>query len=145
MQFPIIIGLRRSLLLVLAPIGIHAAALVAVLLPEWPPAVRTAALCLLLASGVRSAILSRLPVTALRLLPDGRIECRLKGEEAFSSAELLPLATVHPLLTVLHLLAGDQRRTVVLVPDSGCAEELRLLRIWLRWRADFNAGADPEE
>jgi hypothetical protein len=30
--------------------------------------------------------------------------------------------------------AGRHRRSVLLLPDSAPAEELRRLRVWLRWR-----------
>lgn len=138
MQFPMNIGLHRSSFLGLALALTHALAVVAVLAPPWPAALKAT---LLAGIGV-SAILAwrrRLQVVdRLRLLDDGRLECRLAGEEGFVEASLRGTATVHPWLTVVHLEIGGRRRAIVVLPDSMQTEDFRRLRVWLRWRAAFS-------
>lgn len=145
MQLPITIGLHRSFLLT-GGIGLsHAAAALIMFLPNWPVAAVTLATILVLGSAAWSVWRCRSEVVALRLLADGRLEYRRQGEKTFALAELQPTATVHPLLTVLRLKVANATLSVVVAPDSGRIEELRQLRIWLRWRADFKAAAGREE
>jgi toxin CptA len=50
-------------------------------------------------------------------------------------AEILPGSYVSGWLVVLNLAEDGRRsRSLVLLPDSAAAEELRRLRVWLRWR-----------
>jgi len=50
-------------------------------------------------------------------------------------AEILPGSYVSAWLTVVNLGAsGRRRRSLVLLPDAAAAEDLRRLRVWLRWR-----------
>jgi toxin CptA len=50
-------------------------------------------------------------------------------------AEVLPGSYVSGWLMVVILGAsGARRRSLVLLPDSAAAGELRRLRVWLRWR-----------
>jgi toxin CptA len=53
----------------------------------------------------------------------------------WNEAEVQPGSYVSSWLVVLNLRApGGGRCSVVLLPDSAAAEELRRLRVWLRWR-----------
>jgi toxin CptA len=53
----------------------------------------------------------------------------------WNEAEVEPGSYVSGWLVVLNLRApGARRRSLVLLPDSAAAEELRRLRVWLRWR-----------
>jgi hypothetical protein len=38
------------------------------------------------------------------------------------------------LIVVILGKGGERGRSLVLLPDSAAAEELRRLRVWLRWR-----------
>lgn len=138
MQFPISIGLHRSFFLALLTLLVHLAAMSVICLPDWP--------VLWVIAGVGGLLLSLLwnwqrqapAIVALRLLDDGQIECRRAGASDFSTAQLLPGATAHPWLTLFRVQDEAGRVTILVAPDSAGAEERRRLRLWLRWRADFN-------
>jgi hypothetical protein len=72
---------------------------------------------------------------SLILFPDHRLHLERRGG-AILEATALSASVVLPWLVILrYRLAGDWRsRTLLLLPDSGSAEERRLLRIALRWR-----------
>lgn len=142
MQFPIIIGLRRSRLLevgfgmVLASTGGLTAA--------WPQTDSYRLLVLL------SAILAGLiawrylapAFSAIRLERDGRILVMLSGEAEFVAAEPLPGAIVHPWLCVVRLKTSDGRtRTLIATVAPKNCQNFRRLRVFLRWRAKFNEPA----
>ena len=52
----------------------------------------------------------------------------------WQETEILPGSYVSGWLIVLILGAGGRRRSLVLLPDAAAAEDLRRLRVWLRWR-----------
>jgi len=53
----------------------------------------------------------------------------------WQEAEILPGSYASDWLIVVNLGASGRReRSLVLLPDSAAPEELRRLRIWLRWR-----------
>jgi toxin CptA len=82
----------------------------------------------------RDALLrDRRSVVRLRMEEGGRCVLGLRGGKILP-ATLLPSSFVSPLLTVLRVKseAGEGVRSVVLLPDSAPAEELRRLRVWLR-------------
>jgi len=57
------------------------------------------------------------------------------GTEQWQEAEILPGSYVSGWLIVVILGAGARRRrSLVLLTDAAEAEELRRLRVWLRWR-----------
>ncbi len=57
------------------------------------------------------------------------------GARQWHEAEILPSSYVSDWLVVVNLGARDGRgRSLVLLPDCVAAEELRRLRVWLRWR-----------
>lgn len=141
MQFPIVIGLRRSrfmdgALLVVAIIGVMASAIV-----PWSPLVSfiLGIATVIVALFVAGALTPRIHV--LRIDHDGRIACQLTGKPEFFPVHLLPGATVHPWLTVLRLARERDVYRLVIAPDSAAPEEFRRLRVWLRWRAEVSGGA----
>jgi hypothetical protein len=73
-------------------------------------------------------------VHALEL--DAKGEARWQdGSGQWHEAEILPSSYVSDWLVVVNLGAGGARgRSLVLLPDCAVAEELRRLRVWLRWR-----------
>jgi len=57
------------------------------------------------------------------------------GLGQWHEAEILPSSYVSGWLVVVNLSAvGGRGRSLVLLPDCAAAEELRRLRVWLRWR-----------
>jgi toxin CptA len=72
-------------------------------------------------------------VVKLRMEEGGRCILGLRGGNVLP-ATLLPSSFVSPLLIVLRVKseAGEGVRSLVLLPDSAPAQELRRLRVWLR-------------
>jgi hypothetical protein len=71
---------------------------------------------------------------ALELHATGGARCQ-DGLGQWHEAEILPGSYVSGWLIVLILGAGGRRRSsLVLLPDAAASEELRRLRVWLRWR-----------
>jgi toxin CptA len=143
-QFPIIIGLRRSRFLDGALMATTCIGLVAIALVPWLPpisfilGIATVFVAILVARALTPRI------RALRIDHDGAIGCRSIGKSEFSPARLLPGATAHPWLTVLRLAHEQVVYRLVIAQDSATPEELRRLRVWLRWRAEVSGGAgDP--
>lgn len=69
----------------------------------------------------------------LELGADGGVRCRdVRGQ--WHEAQLQPGSYVSGWLIVLILRANGRLRSLVLLPDAAAAEELRRLRVWLRWR-----------
>jgi len=57
------------------------------------------------------------------------------GSRQWHEAEVLDSSYVSGWLVVVNLGASGRRgRSLVLLPDCAAAEELRQLRVWLRWR-----------
>jgi hypothetical protein len=73
-------------------------------------------------------------VRALELAAKGNARWQ-DGLGQWHEAEILPSSYVSDWLVVVNLRAGGGRgRSLVLLPDCAVAEELRRLRVWLRWR-----------
>ncbi len=70
---------------------------------------------------------------ALELNDQGGARCQ-DGLGQWHEAEILPGSYVSNWLLVVMLRAGGRRRALVLLPDASSSEELRRLRVWLRWR-----------
>lgn len=57
------------------------------------------------------------------------------GSGQWREAEILPSSYASGWLIVVNLRgSGKRHRSLVLLPDAAAAEELRRLRVWLRWR-----------
>lgn len=70
----------------------------------------------------------------LELNPAGGARCE-DSLGRWREAEILPGSYVSSWLIVVILgINGRRERSLVLLPDAAPAEELRRLRIWLRWR-----------
>jgi Membrane-bound toxin component of toxin-antitoxin system len=73
-------------------------------------------------------------VRALELAAKGDARWQ-DGSGQWHEVEILPGSYVSDWLVVVNLGAGGARgRSLVLLPDSAVVEELRRLRVWLRWR-----------
>jgi hypothetical protein len=143
-QFPIVVGLRRShfmdsALLILTIIGVVAIALV-----RWPLHIYSIISLLIVLVAVFVAFALSPRIRALRIDRDGQITGQLVGKPEFLPVRLLPGATVHPWLTVLRVAHEHCVYRLVIARDSVAPEEFRRLRVWLRWRAAVNDGpGDP--
>ena len=135
MQFPIVVGLRRSRVLTLATVATALVGILSVSVVPWPLVIRImlGAVTVLMAIRIIRALSPR--VETLRIDGDGHLTCQATGASGFVPAHLLPGATVHPWLTVLRLAIEDDAWLLVVVPGSVAPDEFRRLRVWLRWRA----------
>ncbi len=96
-----------------------------------------------IAAGVVLALIWHIPeslqrgargVRALELGADGDVRWQ-DGTDEWHEGKILPSTYVCGWLVVLNLGAGAHApRSVVLLPDCAAAEDLRQLRVWLRWR-----------
>jgi toxin CptA len=141
-QFPIIIGLHRSRFLDAIFLLLALLAFAVILLSDLPQALQIA--CLLAIPVMSLASWKNLSpeLKLLRLEKDGGISIRLAGENDFQSACLLPGATAHPWLVVFHLNCAGRKFCVVATKGSATAQDLRRLRVFLRWRANFSVLSD---
>ena len=126
------IELKPSRLLGLLLTGMAALALFAVYRATLPGALQLAlgvAVIGLSGWGGRRA----LPVASLRIAADGRLQCRDDTAE-WRDAEVLGDSFVSTGLIVLRYRTTDKRvRCLTLLPDSADADDLRRLRVSLRW------------
>lgn len=75
-------------------------------------------------------------ILAVELETDGTLGLQNRLGQ-WSQAGILPGGYVSTWLIVLSLAAeGGGRRSLVLLPDSAAKEDLRRLRVWLRWRLE---------
>ena len=95
------------------------------------------ALGIALAWAVHAAAALQFGARAARALElDAQGEARIQdGRGAWRAARLLPGGYVSSWLVVLALEANGSRRSLVLLGDAAEREELRRLRVWLRWRS----------
>jgi toxin CptA len=139
-QFPITIGLHRSRFLDRAVLAIALVASCVILV--FPRSTATLAGILLLTwTGAVLAWWQLKPaLSELRLLGDGRLEILPEGATEFQPVRCLPGATVHPWLTVVRIeMPNGQRLSVLATVDTMSHEAFRRLRVFLRWRAEFDA------
>ena len=74
-----------------------------------------------------------LATPSLRIAADGRLQCP-DGTAEWRDVEVLDDSFVSPVLIVLRYRTADSRvRTLTLLPDSAGADDLRRLRVSLRW------------
>ena len=74
-----------------------------------------------------------LPMASLRIAADGRLQC-LDDAAEWLDAEILGDSFVSTALIVLrYRTAGGHVRTLTLLPDSAAVDDLRRLRVSLRW------------
>ncbi|WP_291985396.1 protein YgfX [Candidatus Accumulibacter sp. ACC007] len=136
MHFPMHIALRRSRLLFVLNLVLHALATASVLLMPWPPSVRFLLLAPLALSLWQQAWRpSR--VIGLSLAESGELTCGFANGEQIS-VRVQPDTVVFSRLVVLRVRDSGTARldTLVLLPDSMPGEQFRVLRLWLRWRVD---------
>lgn len=135
MRFPILIGVRRSRFLDV--FVVFSALLAGLALWFFPLNVGNRVLLLGLLGSLTALTWRQLTpkIAALRLEQNGGISLQRIGEMDFSPAEILPGASVHPLLSVLRFKQDNHRALVlVLAVDGLNPQDFRRLRVFLRWR-----------
>jgi toxin CptA len=126
------IELKPSRRLGLLLAGMTALALVAIRLAALPGAIQLALGAAVIALGGWGWRRAR-PGARLRMAPDGRLQC-LDDAAEWRDAEILGDSFVSSALIVLrYRTAGGQVRALTLLPDSAAADDLRRLRVSLRW------------
>lgn len=127
------IELKPSRLLGLLLLVMAALALAAIRLAVLPVAVQLALGAVvtgLSAWGWRQARCTE----ALRMTTDGRLQCRDEQQGGWADVEIMGDSLVSPALIVLRYRASGKRvRSLTLLPDSADADDLRRLRVSLRW------------
>ena len=133
MQFPISLGLRRSKLLVFLLVFLHAVAAVGVGVLPWALVWR--GLLLVLVGGSLAVSLRSSGIAGLCLAARDRLECVLADGRRVP-VRVLPDSTVYSWMIILRLrLDTGRARALVLMPDQATRDELRCLRLWLRWQS----------
>lgn len=130
------VGLRpsRVLALCLSVVAGTALACAWISLPGLALAPVAVGLAIAWAWHMRLALhLSPAAVRAVEMNDSGGVRWR-DGAARWHEGGLLPGSYVSAWLIVLLLGAEGRRQALVLLPDSAAAEELRRLRVWLRWR-----------
>jgi toxin CptA len=116
--------------------GLGALALTAVWTAALPPGWQAA-----LSLGVAAAVAPRLfaaPPARLRLRADGTLQWQVAGD--WQEAEVLGDSLASQRLIVLRARVAGRVRTQVLLPDSADADDLRRLRVALRWTRRTRSG-----
>lgn len=143
MQFPIIIGLHRSRLLdaMLLITVILASAAILYLQRSLP--VRTSLLCVVLLLAIQAWYALTPAIKQIRLERSGEIFIARVGESDFVQAMPKPGAIIHPWLIVIRLLTADARTaTLIATVNRKNSENLRRLRMFMRWQANFSEPND---
>ena len=141
MQFPIIIGLRRPVSLVVLICALAMAGISAVLSVGWPPPVRLGLVIGLTLAALYGAHGLKPRLHSLRIDADGKISVQVAPGDVALPVVLNPGSVVHPWLTVLHLGNAGRNRVVVLTPDCVASEPFRRLRVCLRRPGGFSGKA----
>ncbi len=135
MQFPILVGLRRSRLLDRILLGLFA--LVSLSIYVYPVAWHWRLLLFfLLCTGAVHAWRSLLPaILKLRLERDGSLRVLCRSSDDWLRASCKPEMMVHPWLTVIRLQTeSGMLFSLPITVDSMTTEDFRRLRVFLRWQ-----------
>jgi toxin CptA len=139
------VALRPSAILSAALVASHAAALGGLLasaLPGWAMACAATGLGISLWHGMRRHAVLRSPrsVVGLRLRDDGTVNLDFRDGSS-RLARVHPASSVLGFLTVALLNEPGRRwaTPVVIAGDSADPDDLRRLRVWMRFRVRFSA------
>lgn len=141
MQLPLELELRSSRLIAAYLLCIHAAALASLVplsLPSWLKIGAVIPLSWSALYGLRRHAwrTAAAAIAGVRLHADGSIELLRRGG-AVEAAAVEPASTLLPFAIVIRVRYAERRGgcAVVVAPDALSAEQLRQLRVWLRWLA----------
>ncbi|MBL8429664.1 MAG: hypothetical protein JNJ95_07240 [Dechloromonas sp.] len=143
MQFPRIIGLRRSrfldAMLVLAAILAGGA----IVNFQTSMAMQICLSAVLVIVTIHAWQALKPEIQSIRLERNGEVFLLRVGEIDYLIASPEPKATIHPWLSVIRLTTEDGRRsTLIATVDSLKGADFRGLRIFMRWQATFNEPSD---
>lgn len=126
------IKLRRSVWLTVLLLAMSGLASLSIVLAHVPVGIQLTLAAGLL-GGIIYAIWSlRKPMPCLRIKPDGQIQISIADGE-WQSTELMPGSYVSPGLCVVRLRTQHNTHHLILMQDSASRDELRRLRLSLRW------------
>jgi toxin CptA len=141
-QFPILIGLRRSRILV-AGLAFVVLTVLGIGLYFLTHLGLQVILCLLTAYLAFITWQKLTPkISEIRLERGGSVSIRHDNQQEFFPASIQPNATVHPWLTVFRVTSdSNQAFTLIATVDTLNRQNFRRLRVFLRWQADLTNGA----
>ena len=141
MQFPITIGLRRSFFARAVCCGVAVVTALALGFATWPYPIRGMAFAILVGTVVIAYWrLAAVPALSIRLERAGQLILIPADVGPPEIACSLLGAYVHPWLTVIRCQDADGNvRSLVFYPDSATKEDLRRLRVFLRWRVSLRS------
>lgn len=140
MQFPITIGLHRSRFLEATFIVVVVLAVATTIAAPLDQLIKAITLPAIMIALFFSRKKLRPPLSAIRLERDGSVGILPVGADEFLAARVAPNATVHPWLVAVRLVTEEQGEyNVIAVPGSAARQDLRRLRVFLRWRAQISA------
>jgi toxin CptA len=142
-QFPITIGLRRSRFLDVTLLTAVILANAAILGFQCSPSIRACLFFAVLMLAIQAWRTLTPAIKLIRLERSGEIFIARVGENDFVQATPKPGATIHPWLTIVRLTTADARTaTLIAAVDRKNSENLRRLRMFMRWQANFSAPTD---
>lgn len=143
MQFPIIIGLHRSRFLDAMLLAVVMLACAAILFFDGAPSVRAGLVFLVVLLAIQAWRALTPLIRSIRLERNGEFFVAKTGETDFVQATLKPGVTIHPWLTVIRLVTADDcPATIIATVDRKNSENLRRLRMFMRWQAKFSGASD---
>jgi len=142
-QFPILIGLHRSRLLDTILLIAVILASAAILGFRCSPSIHASLFCAVLLLAMQAWYALTPAIKQIRLERNGEIFIARVGESDFVQAVPKPGAIIHPWLTVVRLQTADARTaTLIATVDRKNSENLRRLRMFMRWQANFSEPND---
>lgn len=143
MQFPIIIGLHRSRFLDVMLLSVLILACAAILSFDCAPSVQGGLVFLVVLLAIQAWRALTPFIGLIRLERSGEVFVAKAGANDFVQATLKPGATIHPWLTVIRLeTADDGPATIIATVNRENSENLRRLRMFMRWQAKFSGAID---
>lgn len=136
-ELPVVIYVRPSPWLAFWIYLIHLGAIPAFIFSGLQPVIQALLICLVLYSLYltrRRYLILECPTSVYQIMLNEIDEWWLTTEKGTVKAELLPVALVHPLLTILCFQSNSGKYPVILTPDAAQDDDLRRLRVRLKFR-----------
>ncbi|MBU1365101.1 MAG: hypothetical protein KKE51_14895 [Gammaproteobacteria bacterium] len=143
MQFPIVVGLHRSRFLDVMLLSALILACSAILSFDCASSVQGGLVFVVVLLAIQAWRALTPLIGSIRLERSGEVFVAKAGENEFVQATLKPGATIHPWLTVIRLVTADDcPATIIATVDRENRENLRRLRMFMRWQAKFSGASD---